>query len=290
MSCGCNQGGDSGLDPETNKPLPTIATQQSLKQECQPGSTWNENDPCVDSSSAPSTGSKLDTKFTDARPVQPNEGMVLLGRVGNFLARFVGEGFLQIRSGKAYLVSWVPVNVKQLWHRYFKPNGSSVPVLGDPHPFAFGIVGDEHGNLYGIEGLSSQNSVHVWNFAEKQWETKALSDLPIEIARKLGQSNGIELTGFEPISSGAQDASQVRPLVALRGEGLVYLQKVPTVSTDEECGCEDQPFAYVARVLEFPGVEQGGSEEVGRHSLVFSNHGLRWEPEDTGSIEEVLGN
>jgi hypothetical protein len=282
MSCNCNSSSSAGTDPVTNEPLPTITDQATLAAECEASSsTWVE--PACPSGTIQSQsgqGTVLDSSLTDARCAQDGEGVTLLGRMENILAKFIGNGFLQIKDGKAYVVSWVPLTVRQLWHRYWKPGTSSFPILGDPHPFPYGVVASSTGDLYGIQGYAGKDSLHVWSHERKQWETISPDQFPQEVSRQIVQSFGIELTGYDPVPiDGAPE--NVRVLKALSGEGLVFLEKVPVpaAAVPPECEpCPDNGFAYVAKVLDFPVITPSETE-TGRHRLVFSSLGLYWEAE-----------
>lgn len=271
-----------GVDPQTAAPLPTIPSQVALEEECAPGGTWVEP-PCVSEDalqSQASQGTTLSSSLTDARCAQAGEGLTLLARAGNILSKFVGSGFLQIKSGKAFLVSWIPIKISQLWHRYWKGDGVQ-PALGDPHDFTYGVIADRYGNLYGIQGYATKKSLHVWNFATRMWETIATDQFPFEISRMVPQSAGVEMVGFEPVPV-VGDVTDVRELKALMGEGIVYLEKVAVAPPVVPDGCEPCPenaFAYVAKVLEFPAVEQTGEPETGRHQLIYSSNGLYWDAE-----------
>lgn len=253
MACNCSSPQPSGLDPSTQTPLPTIEALQALGA-C--GGAVALGDSCCDDSlpSCNSDGSTLPSALTDARCVGPGEGITLLGRIGATLARFSGNGFLQLLNGKAYVVSSVPLVIRQLWHRYFRVGSSSTPVLGDPHPFPYGVVADLKGSLYGIRGFDTRKALHVWNFETAHWETISPDQFPLEVSRRIFQSDGIELIGFEPVPI-LGSPSDVRNLRALSGAGIVYLERVATAADDVPANCEpcaDAGFAYVAKVALFP--------------------------------------
>jgi hypothetical protein len=207
--------------------------------------------------------------------------MTLLGRVGRHLARFVGSGFIQIVDGRATLVSSVALTIRHLWHGLYRVASHSVAVLGPPKDFPYGVVADHEGHLYGIQGFSDRRALHVWNFDKGTWETISPDQFPLEVSRRIWQTDGIELVGFEPVPlMGAQ--ADVRMLKALSGAGIVYLSRVPTAGDDPPSGCEpcaNSGFTYVARVLEFPTIATPGEPETGRHRIVYSSLGLYFEPE-----------
>lgn len=222
------------------------------------------------------------------------DGVTLLGRVGRTLARLTGNGFLRILDGKAFVVSSIPLRVSHLWHTFLRSAGG-VSLIGDPKPFPFAVVSDAQGNQYAIRGKDNAVGIHMWNPDTATWETVSPDKIPIEVSRQLAQTIGVELVGFEPIPV-LGGVTNVRELKALSGAGIVYLERVAVASVTQE-GCAPCPgtgFAYVAKVLAFPTIiDTPGNEEVGRHRLVYSNLGLRWEPsqlEVTDGQDGILGN
>ena len=117
-----------------------------------------------------------------------NEGVTLLGRVGNKLSRFTQSGFIQLINGKAKVVEWVPFKVKTLWHRYWQPFVGADPVIGDPLPFNYLTVLDEHGNPHAIQGKPEEDSVFRWDASSKTFVPVSLSAFADEI---LGDTDDI---------------------------------------------------------------------------------------------------
>lgn len=292
MSCNCSSL-TPGLDPASGQTLPLISDVLANSGECATNGSYVEP-PCENGDaiqSTTSTGAILSANMTDARCVKPGEGVTLLSRIGNVLAKFVGNGFILIKDSKAYLVSSIPVSITQLWNQYWRPSAVSGVVLGDPHPFPYGVVADKNGNLYGIRGFVNRKTLFVWNFATSVWEGISPDQFPLEVSRALPQSEGIELVGFDPVPTIGSPAN-VRILKALSGYGIVYLERTATAAGTDPCA--EDSFVSVAKVLEFPVIEPGeGEEETGRHRLVYSSLGLRWEAsqlEVTDGQDGILGN
>lgn len=274
MPCNCNSSGGSAPSND----LPTILDQEILAGTCgcpQPAECC-EGD-CIDSE--PSAGTTLGAEFTDARCAASGEGVTLLGRVARTLVRLRGNGFLQLIEGKVFVVPSLALRLQQLWHDYWRTGNSSIPVVGNPKDFHYGVVADLKGNLYGIRGFDTKKALHVWNFSTKLWETISPDQFPLEVSRRIFQADAIELVGFEAISV-LGSPSDVRALKALSGAGLVYLTRTATAGDDTPSGCEpcaDAGFAYIAQVLDFPTIVPGVGE-TSKHHLVFSSLGLYWEP------------
>lgn len=283
MSCNCSSHNSQSATPSVgdNSAYPTLENLLLLDVDC---GDCEGSEPCCegsDLSSSPSVGTTLPASFTDARCAAPGEGLTLLARIGQNLARFTGSGFLQFVDGKAYLVSSTILVLRNLWHQTWTKNGGSVPVVGDPNPFPYGVVADKNGNLFGIRGFETRNSLHVWSYQRKRWETISPDEFPLEVSRRIFQSDAIELVGFDPVSV-LNSPKVVRALKALSGTGIVYLQREAAGADPTPEGCEpcpDAQFSHVARVLEFPTIIPGEGE-TGRHRLVYSSEGLYWEPEE----------
>lgn len=258
------------------EPAPaTIPDHQAL--ECPDACAWTEPT-CVNGEniqSSTSAGQVLGSDLTNARCAEEGEPLTLLARAGNALTKFVGDGFLQVTNGKAVLVKHLQLSLTQLWHYWVTPCGSSTPILSDPMPFPYGTVADGLGRIYGIQGFQDADTVHVWSFENKQWESKKLCELPIEVQKTLTQTAHGELCVFEEVPVMGDPSTLIRELKVLGGEGVVYLEK--TAVGQVEGGCVENNFAYVAKVLEFPEIVQLPLEaETARHRLVYSSHGLYW--------------
>jgi hypothetical protein len=206
-----------------------------------------------------------------------------------------------LRDGKAYLVQSIQLQVQHLWHNFWKPDRNSNPVLGNPLPAPYLVIADENGKLYGLGGYQDEDSVQVYSYERKAWESRRVSEFPICRRGQLQQANRIELIGFEPVPSIGGDPADSRCVRSLAGDGIVVIEMVPTTPS-EGCSacpeCEDLPaLSAVARVLPFPTLANGidlNDDEVGRHTLVYSSHGLRWEAQDDSgggdSPNSILGN
>lgn len=286
MSCGCN----NTNPPEAWEPLPPVeANLDSLiLQPCEttrPEAPWLGSDPATVAACA-SDGTVLEAKFTDARAVAQGEGLTLLGRVGNRLSQFVGNGFIRVIQGRAYLVQSIPLVVKQFWHDLVQEGVTSR--IGNPRRAPYLTVCDPQGVAHLIKGMVSRRTVCVSDPATREWVPTPTDQVPIEVSRHLVADEELEITGFTPTGVLGSHAT-VRELKRLTGMGIVYLERrltapAPTPEGCPECG--DENFTYVAKVLPFPEVVETPGEETGRHRLVFSSEGLRWEPE---SPEVLLG-
>lgn len=285
MSCGCN---NSTLPPDVWEPLPPVesTTNPLVLQPCEtarPEAPWLGSDPATVAACA-SEGTTLEAKFTDARALAEGEGLTLLGRVGNRLTQFVGNGFIRIVQGRAYLVQSIPLVIKQFWHELIKDG--VVSRIGSPRRFPYAPVCDLQGVAHLIKGMIGRRTVCVSDPLTREWVPTATDEVPIEVSRHLPAQPELELVGFVPNSVlGSQ--STVRDIKRLTGMGIVYLERQVTAPAPVPDGCPscpDDAFTYVAKVLTFPEIVELPNEETGRHRLVFSSEGLYWEPE-----EPVLG-
>ena len=176
--------------------------------------------------------------FTDARETA---SMTLLGRIGKKLAKFVGSGFIQVEDGEAKLVSFIPLRIKELFHRWVIPSPGQTPVLGSSKPAPFTVIADSTGKCYAVKGLAGEDCVWVWDYKEQAWITKPLTDFPLTTRGAFEKVDGIELTGFAPPN--AKCYENPREMKALKGDGLVFLTdkivEVPdgVCCEDENCGC-----------------------------------------------------
>lgn len=281
MSCGCN---NSTLPPDVWEPLPPVegTTNPLVLQPCEtarPDAPWLGADPATVAACA-SEGTILEAKFTDARAVAEGEGLTLLGRVGNRLTQFVGNGFIRIVQGRAYLVQSIPLVIKQFWHELIKEG--VVSRIGNPRRFPYAPVCDSQGVAHLIKGMDGRRTVCVSDPQTREWVPTPTDQVPIEVSRHLQAGEELELSGFTATSL-LGDHGSVRSLKRLMGQGVVYLERRVTAPnvTPEGCPeCGDENFTYVAKVLAFPEIVETPGIETGRHRLVFSSEGLRWEPED----------
>jgi hypothetical protein len=159
---------------------------------------------------------------------------VIFGRVGNKLARFVGSGFISLNNGFAEVVDSVPLKTTTLWHRWWKPSPTSVPILGEPLPYTYLTISDNQGNLHSIKGPDGENAIPHWDFVTKEFTQKPVSEIELDRKGVVLRANNIELVGYAPIPDGG-DVDAVRPMRALSGKGLVVLTEAATVDGTCEC-------------------------------------------------------
>ena len=223
-----------------------------------------------------SSGSILETKWTDACP---SNGLTLLARIGNRLAKFCGSGFLRVVDGKTYLVEHIPLVVRQFWHDWFRDG--AVSRLGRPKTAPYLVVTNDNGEAHLIKGIAGKRTHLVSDPTSQQWVPQPIGDTPLEVTRKLNSNPILEIVGFQAVPV-LGDVTAVRDLRRLMGTGVVYLERVLTAPTPPIVGCPECPedaFTYVAKVLTFPTIIESETE-IGRHRLIFSSEGLYWEPED----------
>jgi hypothetical protein len=216
---------------------------------------------CADATALRSTascGTTLANTWTDAINDNNGEGVTLLGRIGSKLAKLSGNGFIQIISGKAFLVSSVRLKLTTLWHEWYKPAGiNRRPVLGVPFAAPYQVIADSDGVIHAIKGRTGEgvttDSIHIWNLELGQWDTREVADFPLLQRGLSPTATGIELTGFAPIATSGS-SNDVRTLSRLAGLGVVYLEQQPTIASSCECdGCEPiAAVASVAKLLPFP--------------------------------------
>lgn len=177
--------------------------------------------------------------------------MTLLGRVGDTLTRFVGSGYIRVVNGVAKLEDNAKLTVTKLYHKWIKTKDSVNAVVGDPQNAPFLAIVDNSGTAYATRGLYDKDSLLVWDYAAKVWTHKAASDFPIQVLSEIPKSPCIELTGFNP---SVECSETPRPLVALRGNGLVTLSQSFTDENGcDACGdCPEDRVASKATVSTFP--------------------------------------
>lgn len=234
MSCPCNQPALPTIDDDC-----ALAAPLAVAVPC-----------CADPealSSVVSEGSIVPSWATDAYCARTD--VTLLGRIGNRLARLVGTGFIKITDGKASVVTMIPLILADLWHNWWKPTATSTPILGEPLPFSYQVIGDSRGNLHGIKGLVDEDSVALWDHTAKQFAMTPVAELDKCVKGLIPFSNAIELVGYEPISAeGTQET--LRCLKALSGSGLIVVTQVATI--DEVTCPQEVTYASVASFLAFP--------------------------------------
>jgi len=264
MACGCNK--STPVSP-TGEPLPTIFDHQALVPEAVPGCSEDlstcQATPvqpvCINPNneqSINSGGRDLESSWLDASC--ENEGVILLGRKDRKLSRFTGSGFLQLLNGKASVVQALKIQVSSLWHKWWKPG--SYPVLGDPNPFPYLVIGDKTGTLHGIKGVEGEDSIPVYDDSAKQFNILPVSQVPNCVRGLLPKLNAIELTGYAPIPSNANPAlPNVRCQSRLGGNGVVVVTEQPTIPSDCLCeGCDPvEDVAAVTSTVAFPEAEEG---------------------------------
>lgn len=228
--------------------------------------------------STSSPGTTLDGSWTDALPDHNGDGVVLLGRIGRKLAKLIGNGFIQIREGVAFVVSNVELKVNDLWHEWFMPSGlNKRPIIGVPLPFPYQLIADSNGQLHAIQGLQGEgvygDSVSVWNKEASLWEIREAADFPLLQRGLSPRLTALELVGFAPIAaSGTSD--DVRQLSTLAGSGIIVVNQQATVPSSCDCeGCEPQAaVASVATFLPFPTSE----DEDATFTLKWNTEGPYW--------------
>ena len=181
-------------------------------------------------------GCELDHCFVDARPVKK---MTLLGRVGRFLSKLTGEGVLWLdKDGNVSVKKYLPFKTSHLWHKWYKLNKNSPPIIGNPMNYPYKVITDLDGNPYTIMGLPNEDSIEVWNHETAEYEQRPITDFPMCVSEKLAPAEvNVELLGLTALNP--TDASDIRRCVQrLSGEGMFCLTKVPTAPT-QTCDCED---------------------------------------------------
>ena len=196
------------------------------------------------------------TKFTNSREAI---SLTLLGRIGNRLAKFVGSGFIQVEDGEAKLVSFIPLKIRELYHRWVIPSPGQSAVLGAAKPAPYMVISDNDGKTYAIKGLAGEDCIILWDFVAKAFVTKPLTDFPVSVKGALQKRDKIEIAGFQPPSSACYD--KAREVMALKGAGIVFLtnetvEYPDSMCCDDTCGsdckCDDNKIISVASVVLYP--------------------------------------
>lgn len=269
MACNCKP--HSPLNEENLK-LPTLLDEQARCVNCE--TTNTSGIPCVDSyavQSKASCGTELDSKFTDAGCDTQKVGITILGRIGRALARFSGNGFIQIINGKAFVVQSIPLKAITLWHNWFRPTTSSLrPILGEPLPFKNLVIGGEKGDFHLIRGPETEDAIPHWDAENELFEIKPVSEIEKCVKGQIAGADFLELVGYEAISvSGEPDA--VRCMKKLSGAGILIAKQVAT--TPSECVCEGcEPVAAVATVFQFLPNPTTGTNYKLRYSVATGLH------------------
>jgi len=261
MPCDCTT-------PQTAAPVsPTLPTLDTECMAC-PGSVPCIEPPqmvagsvavCPDENALRSTSScgyTLPNGYTDAVSDHNSDGITILGRIGQKLAKFTGSGFLRIIDGKARVVSSIPMKATTLWHEWWKPTGlNQRPILGVPYPYPHQVISDSEGNFHLVKGHSEDDSVSVWNATAEQWEVRPCSEFPLLAKGRLPRVEALELTGFAaiPVNGTKED---VRALSGLSGSGILIASEADTVASEcDSEGCTPLPAKVtVARFLANPTV------------------------------------
>jgi len=178
-------------------------------------------------------GRKLDYSWRDTRE---SSVATLLARCGDRLVQLTGEGALWLDKGKVYARKSLPLRVSNLWHKWFLPTPTSNPIIGQPMPFPYQSIADIDGNVHAIQGLSGEDSVTIWDFEEKHFYQKPVSDFPVCVRQKLASANRLEMVGFDPLSV-SDNPSDLRKLKKIQGEGVMVFKEQNTTPT-ELCDCE----------------------------------------------------
>ena len=176
MSCSCNQ---PIITSPTGECLPTVEDANILSNGSVLCSICPDDEECLHNDA--SDGTTLDTTWLDSCCAK--SGVTLLGRIGNKLTRLIGTGYLKIDSGKVSVSSSIPLKITTMWHRWWRPAGSSAPVLGEPLDAPFMVVGDNYRNMHAIRGLTGKDSIILWDSTNKAYIQISLEDLAARIAR-----------------------------------------------------------------------------------------------------------
>ena len=168
MSCNCTSAVPYAPDGSALPSIDELSALNAAPTDC----GCCDGPSCLDSD--PTGGGPVPTNLLDT--VCATSDVTLLGRVGNTLARLAGDGFLKITNGKASVVSSVPIKVRSLWHRWWKPTALQRPILGDPLPFPFLAIADAQGNLHGITGREDKHCIPVWDYQNKVYTLMPIYD------------------------------------------------------------------------------------------------------------------
>lgn len=252
MSCNCSK---------TPAPPPDAYVYPDIADACGV-SVATEGPVCRETlPSVASPGSTLPATWTDALPDHNGQGVVLLGRIGSKLAKLIGDGFIQLKAGRAFVVRSIALKTTKLYHEWWVPAGvNKRPIIGRPFPFAAHIVGNGTGEFFLIKGLTGEgvttNSSQYYDKDRELWDTREDADFPLlqrGLAPRITQG---EIVAF-PALSASGSASDVRQASVLSGSGILILTQQPTIPSSCDCeGCEPQAaVASVASFLAAPDAE-----------------------------------
>lgn len=277
----CGASGDS-IQPADAVELSSLAAAEACQGSCVAEGVPIEPK-CPDVTSSTFAEGASAKSFLNAVPT--NE-MTLIGRYGEKIARFVGDGYIRIKQGKATLTQSIPMSVSRLWHKWVKTSGGTKAVLGDPSPYPFRVIADNSGTCYAVRGLTDHDSVEVYDHVAKQFYQKPVSAFPIQVIGDLPRVDRIQLTGFRKQNPAEACSETVRPIESLSGNGIV----ISEYDASAEADCQDFKRSF-ARVIGFP-------DDVQNYYVRYDKaNGIYFEPKpeltDGASAYEVwlsLGN
>jgi hypothetical protein len=200
----------------------------------------------------------LNTSWLKAKPV---DKIVLFGRDGNKLARFCKSGYVfNNEDGTAEVIENPTLKTETLAHTFTVGAKNISSILGDPLTTPYDTVADENGKVYLQKGLSSGDSIKVWNASEGVFEHRLVSDLA-------GVENNI---------------SDIECLLKqLTGEGIVYTKKI-NVGEIDPCGNPVTEEKIVLAYTPFPIVPEGECRIP-----IYRSTGLTFE--DPASCQDLVG-
>lgn len=197
-------------------------------------------------------GKILGKTWADALPA---DKLVLLGRYGERLARFMENGYVIVEDGVARIVSKIALKTDELWVTYER-NNPRAAVAGNPPDFNYMVAVDENGQCFVMPGRATEDSIAVWNFTKKLWEVRPAGSFPICVLGKLNGSPEIEVIGFEPLDPDDKTFENTQRCVkGLCGTGLVLLESRPAPGECFHCEQPVQCGTSVARALSLPPAE-----------------------------------
>ena len=185
------------------------------------------------------------------------ESMILLGRVGDKLARFAKAGFLKSDdAGNVYIVDDLGLKVDTLLHQFNKPDVNKPYLVGEPLPAGYYVVADANGNLYLQRGSSEYQSIPVWYPDSQTVRHIPLPSLPMGVNRKIPSTQSMELSGFRVVPEGG-DYSEYREIRRLLGEGILVGSKVPSGLVKVNACTEENDEATKVMFLPYPDCDEG---------------------------------
>lgn len=232
MACNCTQ---------TLSNLPSIAQDFAVHNtvlpipQCSP----EAEEGCV------SDGCPVPSYLTDAGCY--SDGIIIFGRRGNMMARFAGDGFIQLKRGVASVVPSVPFRVRDLYHNWWKPEGVVTPILGEPLAFPYLIMGDAQGEPHGIKGVSTEESSPVFDPDTNAFTMQPLTEQSKCFKGQVPQVAALEIVGFDPLAVN-DPLTKVRCPKGFIGNGILVVNRVATVPGN---ACNDE-FTSVATLIAKP--------------------------------------